>query len=301
MPHDPEKLSKPARDLLLQVVFRPSRRHARLSAAWVENVLRCDEGEADGYLNELVEEGFVRPYENGAKKSHLQGVYQPAEAAWAVSEKLQRTCKMRRQPLVAQGSYNLKDLILAICFEGHSINRNLKGGVLGTTTDFPVEDLLLILDAHESEVEVALEELVRAKYLQRRDRKAREGGGRYVDLTPRGLRFYEDHVAPKLGVSNDDSILSPPPQSLEVFFAWQSENARARDVLWEAVPEAVRKINEGNDLLRKLRLVLASEAGEGALRVDAAIESKIRKADYFVGDLTPVYAYKGRLRVSETC
>ena len=43
----------------------------------------------------------------------------------------------------------------------------------------------------------------------------------------------------------------------------------------------------------------ASEPGEGALRIDASLQEKIRSADYFVGDLTPVYAYKNRLRVNE--
>src|SRR5690606_21905604 len=122
---------------------------------------------------------------------------------------------------------------------------------------------------------------------------------RYVDLTRKGVRYYEDKVREKFGLGPADSILDEPGQSLEIFFAWQSENKPARNKLFEAVPKVVERINNENNLLRELTLIQATGAGAGALRIDVAIEERIKNATYFVGDLTPVYAYHNRLRVNE--
>jgi len=63
--------------------------------------------------------------------------------------------------------------------------------------------------------------------------------------------------------------------------------------------DVVAALNGQSSLTLPLRVVQATEAGEGAIRIDVALQEKIARADFFVGDLTPVYAYGERLRVNE--
>jgi hypothetical protein len=296
--NDSEPLSLPAKKLLMEPVFRPSRSKAVLAAEWVEEVLRCDERDARLYLEELATHGLLLPYHGPEAARLTPPCFQPSPDASLTSERLVRQHKKRREPLINQASYRLKDLILAICFEDHASNRRLTGG-FGAATIFPVVDLYFFLAAPKESVDEAIEELTSSRLLEPNVQRVGNEDVRYVYLTRKGVRYYEDQVRQKFGLGPADSILDEPAQSLAVFFAWQSENKPARNKLSTAVPRVVERINSENKLLRELTLVQATEAGAGALRIDVAIEERIKNATYFVGDLTPVYAYHGRLRVNE--
>jgi hypothetical protein len=289
-------LSSKAEKLLMERMFRAFVHRPALGIQWAEEVLDSDAEEARTYLEELEREGFIEPHPD--PQMTAPGPWWAAtERSWRASERLLRAKGMRREPLVNQHSYELKDLILALCYEHHGSNR--KGiGFLGMTTPVPLDPFFVLLDWPRSTIERACNDLVEAELVTRSSQRIGTVDAEYLDLTRKGLKYYEKSVCPKFRLSETDSLLDPPG-SLSLFFAWQSEYKPSRNILSEAVPKVIEDIKSGNQLLRELRFMEATEPGEGALRIDVALQEKIRQADYFVGDLTPVYAYDGRLRVNE--
>jgi len=284
-------LSTGAAKFLIEAIFRPSRREARIDTATVVSVLDCTEDEAQDYLRELAREGLIlRQDENPL-------YYRTTPSGCQASETMLRQRKRRRAVLMGQLLRPIKDLILALAYEGHATNARLKPGFWGTVTTFPLIDTRTILrDWPEHSVDNACSELIAAGLL------ADSGmlqGTRHVDLTRRGIKEYKSRIRVSLGLREQESILDPPPDGLQVFFAWQSEFKPARNILSEVVSAAIRQLNADDRLLRAITLVEATEPGEGALRIDVSLPEKIRDADYFIGDLTPVYSYGSRLRVNE--
>jgi hypothetical protein len=131
--------------------------------------------------------------------------------------------------------------------------------------------------------------------------KYRVGGNEDAfDITAKGRKDYESRVSRALRLGAGESILDQVVgDRVQVFDAWQSECKRARNIIGAVLPKVIDEINKLEGLVRSIEIVQATAAGEGAIRIDAALQDKIRRAHFFVGDLTPVYAYDQRLRVNE--
>jgi hypothetical protein len=120
------------------------------------------------------------------------------------------------------------------------------------------------------------------------------------EATGRARQAYNAGIAARLKIADGESILDIQKRSsIDVFFAWQSEYKPSRNAIDSALKKVVDEVNRLGGLSYPLRIVQATEPGEGAIRIDVALQAKIGKADFFVGDLTPVYAYGERLRVNE--
>jgi hypothetical protein len=107
-------------------------------------------------------------------------------------------------------------------------------------------------------------------------------------------------VAKILRIASCHHVLDAPVTApLVVFDAWQSECAAAHEIIEAVLPEVIEALNSTAGLVRPLEIIRAAAAGDGAIRIDATLQERIRHADFFIGDLTPVYAYNNRLRVNE--
>jgi DNA-binding MarR family transcriptional regulator len=277
--------------LVMDVRFRPSRRTATFGTEDVVDCLGCDADQASACLVELERNGLVEHVDAQAP------TYRATPAGSLASERTWRERKRRRKPLLAQLSYPLNDLIVAIIYEPHAFNRRLPGGVWGTVPIFPLVDLIFFLrDWPEESVRSACSELEKAGMLKSsRDQEQRE----YVELTPKALRYYTREIRAHFGLPTTECLLDAAPAGLRVFFAWQSEVDASRSILTDAIPKVIGDLNRAGTLIQEMTLVHASEPGQGALRIDSSLQERIRSADYFIADLTAVHVSKGRLRVND--
>ena len=103
-----------------------------------------------------------------------------------------------------------------------------------------------------------------------------------------------------MNLSPEESILDLNERThIVIFNAWQSEFNPSRSKINDALEAVVEAINARPGLWRPLKVEQATQPGDGALRIDVALQEKIKRADFFVGDMTPVFAYEDRLRVNE--
>jgi hypothetical protein len=258
----------------------------------------CEIETAAESLAELANAGFIALEEGNPPSTEPH--YQPTLPGRFAAEVLRRRRRMRRPALINQQKHKLEDLILAIAFFPHAFNARPPSGMLPRDSKVHGHWLQAYLVKWKSDdICMACNALVDDGLL-----KGKVGiangllfGG--IELTQRGKRRYLETVRQQFGLAEHECILDPPPSTIKVFLAWQSEKTAARNTLWEVVPEVIKELNTNAGLLRPLEYVMAKEPGEGAIRLDVALQEKIRLADYFIGDLTPVYAYNGRLRVNE--
>jgi hypothetical protein len=300
-------LSKTAEEILLSKRFTPEA-GGYLVPAFLSDQLDCPVEHAESYLLELEQAGYLVRWvptpklPPGAKpvEPPPEVQFQTTVAGWYASERLKRERRLRNSALLDQRRYQLSDLILALLFEPIIFNQRTKG--LAKAPHVQPKILFLYLELwSEEEIRRECSSLKENRLIQghtiRSGRKGEEYEG--VEITERGKKRYREEVRQRLHLAEGECILDPPPPTLKVFFAWQSENTRARNILWEVVPAVVDEIAKRGDLLRPLELVKAKEPGEGAIRIDMAIEKKILESEYFVGDFTFVGTLNKRLRVNE--
>ena len=231
------QLSSGAALLLMDVRFRPSRGRGTFSAEEFVDHLNCEIDEANEYLLELERNGLVECVDaNGPTYKATAAGSQASERAW-------RERKRRRKPILDQLSYPLNDLIIAIAYEPHAFNHRLPGGVWGTVGIFPLVDILFFLrDWPEEAIRSACSALERAGMLENATSRVQDQR-EYVELTVRGLRYYNRNIRLKFGLSTDECVLDPAPAGLRVFFAWQSEYKPSRNILFDVVPKVISELN----------------------------------------------------------
>jgi len=291
-------LSKIAVDLLVSRRFEPYAAGGYLVPSFLADQLECTTEAAAEYLKELSQAGFLVVSKRNFASPELH--FEATHTGQFAAEFLRRKLRTRQPALINQRSHKLEDLILAIAFVPHAFNARLSGGMLGMDGKVPAHWIQIYLGEWNAEdICATCSRLAEARIINGAVQCSNGMLIGKVELTPRGHKRYSEVVRQRLGLTYDECILDPPPSTLKVFLAWQSEVTQARNALWEAVPAVIEDLNSTATLLRKLELVRAKDPGEGAIRLDVALQEKIRLADFFIGDLTPVYAYRGRLRVNE--
>ena len=75
-----------------------------------------------------------------------------------------------------------------------------------------------------------------------------------------------------------------------IFFSWQSDNPKAKDLLFLSLNEVVRQLK------RKGIYVVIEQGGGGSgfISIEDSVRIKIRRSDIFVGDVTPVGSVLGK-------
>jgi hypothetical protein len=260
-------------------------------------------GDQDATVEEIEEalQGFE---EDGLVVGQvLKGVrgraYQAQRKGWEVRERLLAEKGMRHQALVRQREHALPDLVLALVVSPHVWNARMTGGFLGAETKVTSIELEVYLFAYTTEeLRAGTNALVDRGMLTRTTRYG--SSDEAFEITGRGRQEYRAGVSHRLRLADDESILDVVTRAyVEVFDAWQSECKASRNMIEAVLPEVVDALNATAGLVYPLKIVQATAPGDGAIRIDVALQEKIARADFFVGDLTPVYAYGDRLRVNE--
>lgn len=251
--------------------------------------------EIEAALQRFETAGFVK----GKSLSGVKGrAYSPLPRGHEARETLLRSRQLRHPALVRQREYSITDLILALVNCPHVWNARMSGGVLGAEPKMTLREFELYLYAfNPQEVREGCSTLV-GQGLMNPTTKYGSSEEAY-EITGRGRQEYRS-VAGRLRIADGRSILDIHMKAaIDVFNAWQSEHKPSRNVIGSALEDVVAAINELDGLALPLKITQATEAGDGAIRIDVALQERIAKADLFVGDLTPVYAYGERLRVNE--
>lgn len=225
--------------------------------------------------------------------------YQAQPLAYEAREAVLRARGLRHPALVNQRSFAIADLILALVMCPHIWNARMTGAFFGAEPIVTVRELdLYLADFSKQEVRDGCSDLVRQGLVVETKKSGTNEDA--LEVTGLGRQAYRTAVSPKLKLREGESLLDHQKKTfIEVFNAWQSEHNPARSAVYSALSEVVSSLNTAGGLTHPLKIVQATEPGDGAIRIDVALQEKIKKADFFVGDLTPVYAYGGRLRVNE--
>ncbi len=255
--------------------------------------------ELEAVVDRLMSEGFVERYALGGG---FVG-FGATAAGWKARERMLLERGLRHPVLAGQSRYEPQDLVVALAM-APSIHNAKRTGMLGEEESISFDELFIYLHEYaEDHVRDVVNKLLAdsrglVKSCFKRDRELKERAA--LALTKLGQDYYRTHVVPTLGLTTDVSVLEFDARAyIEIFLAWQSEFGRSRSKIDEALEKAVKAINDRGSTVRPLVVTQATQPGDGALRIDVALQERIKAADFFVGDLTPVYAYKGRLRVNE--
>lgn len=287
-----------AEEILLHQVFTPFFEGYLLAEDMVGR-LKATKEEIDTVLRGFVDGGFLSPPQ---KLRGFEGdAYKPTAQGWQERERLLRVKGLRHPAIVHQCDHSLDDLIVAVIMATHIENRRPKGaGYLAANTAKTAKDLSVFLGEYSvNDISEHCKRLTESRLLRQLG-NASEGNLPGFDIWFAGRTAYDSEISGRLKLAAEDSILDLIPRKhIVIFNAWQSEYNPSRTKINEALEWVVDRFNKGSNIWYPLKVVQATEPGEGALRIDVALQEKIMKADFFVGDMTPVYAYKGRLRVNE--
>jgi hypothetical protein len=252
-----------------------------------------DEDEIRIAFEELANERMVEPVERADDGEIL---WRSTEPGWRAREALIRARGGRHPALANQGDHQLQDLIVAIAMSGLISHSSAGGGYLPPDEVTSVAELLVYLPFFsEHQIREACQQLCEQSFADYGILQRRELGFTGIKMTPRGERAYKAEIRTRLGIDNGGWILQENKRErIVIFFAWQSDYGTSRNHLTTALQE-LKISSELWNLTNPLDVEVAVEPHDGALRIDASLQQKIMSCDVFVGDLTPVFRFCGRL------
>lgn len=116
-----------------------------------------------------------------------------------------------------------------------------------------------------------------------------------LDLTADGVVAY-GAVASRLGLPEGQTILDLEMRTeIVIFLVWQGDYPTSRNQIRSVLEELVEGLNKENLASRPVRIEVAADVGDGAVRIDQNLLDRILRADVVVADVTPVYRAFGRL------
>ncbi|MFO0722861.1 MAG: hypothetical protein U1E65_03685 [Myxococcota bacterium] len=287
----------------------PELREALIVGPW------ADPSASDGYLNAATLSSRLSSYSESEILEGLHGLaadglivlhsddaahgamFHATESLWREREEHLHRMGCRHPALVGRRRNNLEHLVVAVIMAGQIQNRRIVGPFFAASTCMPLPILAIYLLRFEvSEVEAAVQRLLDAKLLREEEVQLRRTRTRGFDLDVRTAPHYENVVRPELELSPSESILDVSERSfINVFWAWQSDYKPSRSQGGEALSRLEERANRDWLLVAPLRVVTAVELGDGSVRIDQELLDKIKQADFFVGDVTPVVRYDNRL------
>lgn len=242
-------------------------------------------------LSEFLQGGLL---EEQPTQGELGLTYKTTHLAWQTRERLLRARGLRHPALTSPRDFDLRDLIIAVIKAGHIFNGRIRSaGFLAGSTSCSLQHLTLYISEYDgAEIEKVCDELVDQRMLVRRE-------GTF-DLGVLGHKIYDGEVRERLHLGQDEAILDYVlKKSIAVFYAWQSEYNRSRSAIGDVLPDVVADLSKLPGIVRPLEIVMATDAGDGAVRIDQQLLERVKKAEFFVGDMTPVFAYERRLRAND--
>lgn len=249
---------------------------------------KYDESDVRLVLAALVEQGFATPHEaHGWKGSPLLVA---TDSGWRMRESLLRRYGRRHKSLLSADS-SLEDMLVAI------LNRpQPPAGYFASENEFSFLELGIYLARFDDAVIIDASNNLIARGLAAAASRSVHGVN-YPGIKPtlKGERVYENEVRSRLQIVADSWILAEQIRDrIGVFFAWQSDFGTSRNNIQDALSRLEEEA-AGWALVAPLIVEQAVEPKDGAVRIDSTLQDKIANADLFVGDITPVYAYDGKL------
>ncbi len=283
----------PPSDLAEQLLrsFRPHRTGMIKPEGWAEH-LDVSVEEVNRCLAEFLAAGLVEP-SRALRPASPQQRYQATPTAWRARESFLRSQGLRHSTLVGQEAFQPKDLIIAILADAHHGNARIANG-MGYATGESWDFVTFYLDQFgEEELRLARDSLMDEKLVI-------PGSPGRIDLSKRAWRRYQADVAPRLHLEPGMSILDDVlEKSIDVFLSWQSEFPSSRSLIKDLLTRSFDKINKTKRPTRPLELIQATSVGDGAVRIDVQLLTRIKNAHLFVADVTAVSEDNGRHRVND--
>ena len=288
-----EPPSKLAADVLMGPRFTPFA-PGFLLAQTVADQESVSLGEAQKCLAEFAAAGLL------AEEKVLRATephYKPTVQGWRARERLLRDHGLRHFALANQKDCDPRDLVIALIMAEQIFNERTPGGVFVGTTERTAEHLTVYLgDYADTEIAAVCDELVQRRLLRRQVRASTAA----FDLDTLGRKAYLERIGGALHIAAGETILDPVlKKSISVFYAWQSEFKRSRNMIGEVLPAVLDELNKLDDIVRPLERTMATDAGDGAVRIDQQLLDRVKGAEFFVGDTTPVSREGHRLRVND--
>jgi hypothetical protein len=256
-----------------------------LSGSSIAKRLNCKPEEAEGALKQLAQANVVKDGVMLEKTRELG--FEIKNEAVLEREKLLHKYKQRKEQLINQKNYNLKNLILAIGKYPEYANSRLKPGVWGYGLKVPTRLLYSFLFQYTvEEIEAAITGLEHEGLVSRTTpRVSSEEVG--FEVLPRGDLHYKNNVKPYFKLGEKECILDEANRNhIELFYAWQSDYNPSRTKITDALEHIIELGNSKWSPIRPLKLVYATEPGSGAVRIDSQLIERIAVADIFLGDVT---------------
>jgi hypothetical protein len=221
----------------------------------------------------------------------------PLEGLYKARERLLRE-RGRRHPVLQEPSaHSLKDVILAFAMCRHIWNTRTAGrGFLADDATFALIEIETYLpDTPPAQIAEACTGLEADKLIKKATRTIDGAHVPAIEATLIGRRAYDKEVRQRLGLTEEESILDTRVlDSIDIFWAWQSDFTRSRNQISTAIDEVVSEANESWRPIAPFRRVDAVDVGDGAVHIDQAIQAKIKEAAFFVADITPTFKAHGR-------
>lgn len=229
----------------------------------------------------------------------LHDAYVATERVWRERETMLRKRGRRVPCLLNQREYPLEDLVVAILMAREIQNRRHRGLLADGRPRTLLELEIYLCEFSTVEITDAVERMVQNLLLTRRvdvanvpfEDKKLDG----LELSLGAQRDYATRIQRSLMLAANESILDVIERtSISVFWAWQSDYNPSRSQIYDALENALEICNRNWRPVLPLRITMATEPGDGAVKIDWELQKKIRAADFVVADLTPVGRLFGR-------
>lgn len=254
-------------------------------------ILWAEESEIDETLERLATEGLVEKSEGGGD---IPGpFYRILRPGLIAREHVFHSRGWRTQCLLRQLSYPVDDLVLALVMFPQIANTRIVGPYMRTSEEVSSNELTLyLLERDPAEVTGAAENLAARGLLIART----DNGERLYVVTSSGEREYAKRIRASLGLKEGETVLDEVrADAFRIFYAWQSDYGPSRRHLGEALERIVAQANAAWKSVVPIIVELATDPGDGAVRIDAVLMEKIARAELVVADITPVATYENRL------
>lgn len=263
----------------------------------LSNFKKHSESALSSAIEELVRDGSLSLLEKKLPKSG-ESMYCATPRLVESRIQLLREKKLMQLSLLKQRDFDIADLLIAIGMDVVFSNSRTPAGYARAPEITALPVVLLFLDKFtEREIRDGLAHLQAKNFVNTCKVKYFGSEVDAFSVTPLGRATFERSISGRLGLSSDISILDQPKlgDCISIFFAWQSEFKPSRNQIMKALEDVSEIANSTWSPVRQIRITQATEAGDGAVNITVELLEKIRSAEIFVGDLTPVIAFGGRL------
>lgn len=207
-----------------------------------------------------------------------------------VRERILHEKRLRMPQLINQSHYDAKMLIIALVKSIEIQDMRCTGmffSDLPHMSFFEIETYLRLVD--KQTITGSLEWLYSGKYINVSSGTMDNIGDASFELTDKGHIYYADEVKEILFLKDGAAILDLcRKDNLHAFWSWQSDNKDITEFIEKTLNSIVEELNKELHLHKKIKIDRAIESGEGARNIVINLQDKIRNADLFIADITPI-------------